>query len=491
MFFSIGLNWVRKFSWIAITMFCTASTLAAAEITILNDNPEGCMLRVTGTIAAGDTELIKETLPGNRYSGRYVGPQVVACLDSPGGSLIEGLKLADFFRTSGVSTHVESGATCLSACAIAFLGGTRLSFEDAVIPNRSRSLHATATLGFHPPQLDVPDRRFNREEVTKAFQVAIRASALLFDSLDKLDISRQFALNFFAVPQGEFYYVDTVSRADELGVDLTGLSTLPQKISDVQLVSLCLMTYSGMSESAINDPDGGAEYLGAAIYSISLLGGREKRQVYLVAYSAEGDTYWKGCVVKYNPIRSGKFVNWITVESTSNSIFVPGIQRNLVPISRAKVEEHIRTDRLTLRRTLHPSMLLEPETPLSAISSGVLETPVRNPSFMPAYCTPTAASYRIGSVQNFSNMRASPGFGSDVLAEVPLNAQVFAVSPGVSGTRILSDQCKAACDHKSRGRIWEEDLMEIGRCLRENQIWWNVRTRSGQNGWMSTKFLFN
>lgn len=59
-------------------------------------------------------------------------PEVaVVFLDSPGGELAAGIALGKLFRTKGIATIVNGGvfewqrAQCTSACALAFLGGTR------------------------------------------------------------------------------------------------------------------------------------------------------------------------------------------------------------------------------------------------------------------------------------------------------------------------------------------------------------------------------
>jgi hypothetical protein len=73
---------------------------------------------------------------------------------SPGGSLMAGLFLGDEIRERGMNTLIESGSTCSSACAYAFMGGV------------VRTIEPNATYGLHRPYLD-PDL-FKEGEQTPA-----------------------------------------------------------------------------------------------------------------------------------------------------------------------------------------------------------------------------------------------------------------------------------------------------------------------------------
>jgi hypothetical protein len=61
----------------------------------------------------------------------------VAVLDSPGGVIYEGARLAQEFRRRGLTTYVPDGAACLSVCTLAFQGGAR------------RVSHPGAVFGYH------------------------------------------------------------------------------------------------------------------------------------------------------------------------------------------------------------------------------------------------------------------------------------------------------------------------------------------------------
>jgi hypothetical protein len=186
---------------------------------------------LSGQIVDGDTDRLRAIVPPGQTAFDRAVIHTRLCLDSPGGSFPEGLDLAAYLGETGISTHVAAQDSCLSACALAFLGGTQLGAEDGLTRNRSRSMHVTATLGFHAPQLNVPAGQFSETVVGQAFDVAIRASAEIFGSLEDPRINRGFALSVFDVAGQDFYFVDTPERARELGVTLTGTGPLPERIA--------------------------------------------------------------------------------------------------------------------------------------------------------------------------------------------------------------------------------------------------------------------
>jgi hypothetical protein len=84
-------------------------------------SPEGKVVVVlTGEIAPEDTVQLKQIIKTANDSGRIVS---AIRLNSPGGSLLEGAKLADAIRFAKMASVVPKGSTCASACFIAFAAG--------------------------------------------------------------------------------------------------------------------------------------------------------------------------------------------------------------------------------------------------------------------------------------------------------------------------------------------------------------------------------
>jgi len=102
-------------------------------------------VEATGEIELGDTSRLAAQIAAIRTDG--IGrPNFGLILNSPGGSLVEGLRLGQFLREKAIYALVRRGDVCYSACAIAFLGGTQAAEIDSGI---GRYLEVGAKLGFH------------------------------------------------------------------------------------------------------------------------------------------------------------------------------------------------------------------------------------------------------------------------------------------------------------------------------------------------------
>jgi hypothetical protein len=87
---------------------------------------------LNGELAQGDASRLRDIIKGSTSSGKPVSG---IRLNSPGGSLLEGARMAALIHNAKVATVVPSGATCASACFIAFAAGNQ------------KFVSATATVG--------------------------------------------------------------------------------------------------------------------------------------------------------------------------------------------------------------------------------------------------------------------------------------------------------------------------------------------------------
>jgi hypothetical protein len=119
------------------------------DVTPNRANPSGTLIRLNGDFTDNTIQAVK-TAAGpiaRDYDGIVVGSYVLS-LNSDGNSYKGALKLAQWVRDYHVSTLIEKGAKCFSACAFVFMAGNR-SQEDQYIP--SRIMEVGAQLGFHAP----------------------------------------------------------------------------------------------------------------------------------------------------------------------------------------------------------------------------------------------------------------------------------------------------------------------------------------------------
>lgn len=458
----------------------------AAEFRILDDHPEGCNIALTGQIAAGDTDRLRRLTasPDDPSQTRFLYGGITLCLDSPGGSYLEGLALAQHLAYAGIASHVPARATCLSACALAFLGGSRLGLEDGIIRTVDRSLHSTARLGFHAPQLDLPPGQFNETEVKKAFGVAIRSSALLFSRLDALKIDQAFALAFFDVPDGTFLEIDTPARVLALGADVTGITDLPTRIAPERAAQICAQVFETFDPQTYTDPDQYTSIVRTAHQDLPPQRAGQQRHAYLFATTAEGTMMWDACELTWTPPGAASGAQ---LRATHHALhdFNTYDYGNDTPPTQAELLARI--TRAPLRSALlDPALSAPAGTRLASLATAPPHLRSDKPA---ASCAPVHYSYRVVGVQNFSNLRAAPGFDAQVLAEVPKDARVTPLSHDFKATAIQTGPCRTACQPSQAGRLHPGDNWSIAACRGSNDVWWQVRTTTGTTGWMSSKYL--
>lgn len=222
--------------------------LPAAEIAVVEartlsfDEIErgACSLRLTGPIAAGDAERLRATLE-QVFPLEHDELNPALCLDSPGGSLDEGVRIAEVLAAHFTATVVPEGAECLSACAVAFMGGTFGWYEYIF---NMRLIHPGARLGFHAPALEIPEGAYDAATVTRAFDVAVDAIARITEDLDNTYLTsniNRFPRSLLAqmlVHRGEDYLtVDTIEKA--AAWDIWVITARRPEITNETLVRIC------------------------------------------------------------------------------------------------------------------------------------------------------------------------------------------------------------------------------------------------------------
>ena len=205
--------------------------LRAADISINLTQAEkdmGCFSVLRGVISAGDVERVEDFLGQSRpsqYPQDGFGYRI--CLDSPGGSLLEAVRLVDVIFGHG--TAVASDGVCESACAILFMSGSfMIPGIEGFTPDRL--MHPQASIGFHAPALVVPDGLYNETTVKEAYDNALQTIALISElwaaaepllrNAPSLDLNQALFDVFLTTPSESFAYVETVSDAVLFDINL-------------------------------------------------------------------------------------------------------------------------------------------------------------------------------------------------------------------------------------------------------------------------------
>ncbi len=154
---------------------CSAAPTAEA----MTFKTVGDVVFAEGRIEAGDADRLSAYARPVQKEDR--NSDFTVDLSSPGGSLSEGLKLGNLFRERKFSTRVRAGQSCLSACAIAFLGGT---IEGVTKDGVWRTMEPGARLGFHGYSAS-SDRVGSTNET---LEEARAVNALIFDYAGRMGI---------------------------------------------------------------------------------------------------------------------------------------------------------------------------------------------------------------------------------------------------------------------------------------------------------------
>jgi hypothetical protein len=108
---------------------CSAS---AAELTTMLSKENRTIVIVNGELAPDDASRFKDLLKTSAAAGK---PVSAVRLNSTGGSLVGGVRLAAVIHGTKIATVIAAGATCAGACFIPFIAGNQ------------KFVSATATVG--------------------------------------------------------------------------------------------------------------------------------------------------------------------------------------------------------------------------------------------------------------------------------------------------------------------------------------------------------
>ncbi len=208
----------------------------AADIVFKKADPAdrgSATLRLSGPIKPGDAEAMKRILVriAARPASSRSGPLATVELSSLGGDLYEGLKLGTLFRDHDVATVVRRSDICLSACALAFLGGT--SSHEGPERSADHRLEIGARLGFHTFYLNAGATEGSRHQ---GFSEARGATAALVHYAADLGIEPKFVAAMMSKPPEELTYVNTTEDFLALKICPIGLERPPASLEEQALI---------------------------------------------------------------------------------------------------------------------------------------------------------------------------------------------------------------------------------------------------------------
>ncbi len=129
------------------------------------DEDASCMfnLRLYGRITPETVTKVQKAL-----AHRLPGQRVVVSLASQGGDIDAAMRLGRMFREARAHTEVRQGATCISACALAYAGGiVRHAFDE------DSGGQKTSKIGIHRPALAAVPQQTDMNALKHAMDEAV------------------------------------------------------------------------------------------------------------------------------------------------------------------------------------------------------------------------------------------------------------------------------------------------------------------------------
>src|SRR5216683_2167972 len=114
------LRGVIAFAFVAAAVGCLSAS--AANLTTAVSKENKTIVVLDGEVAEGDANRLKDIIKSSVDSGRIVSGMR---FNSSGGSLLESVRLAGLIQNAKIATVIANGATCASACFIAFAAGSQ------------------------------------------------------------------------------------------------------------------------------------------------------------------------------------------------------------------------------------------------------------------------------------------------------------------------------------------------------------------------------
>lgn len=235
--------------FVALSPLSGVSEVQGATITSSAPPPAGSdskaarTLRLSGPIETGDADKLRKVLAGLPISdvGRADAPLTVIELSSLGGSLSEGFEIGKLLRKANVIAVVRKSDICLSACALALLGGN-MHHLPAAAANEC-NVEFGGKVAFHNFWLNQNGLR----AVTSGDPVASRiegfndargGAASFAQYVSDMGLPASFVGKVMGKPPEEFQYIETVEEFLYFRLCLLGLGR-PKIELGAQAANVC------------------------------------------------------------------------------------------------------------------------------------------------------------------------------------------------------------------------------------------------------------
>lgn len=232
-----------------VLLFVLFSNSSAFSADFSESDSDICKIRLDGEIIEGDFQrfisMASVHFQGAENSESTANDTI--CLNSPGGSVSEGIRLAAAFQKLGVGTRIAERDGCYSICAIMFMMGQAQGSEVKFV---NRQMHISAQLGFHRPYMLLESPKLVSARVLPvAYNVAL-------ENLTEIMILATSRSPWSNIPMikpdlvqlmlqhigDDLFLIDTVEKAGRFDIEVFGYE-VPATVTEDQLFYACENTF--------------------------------------------------------------------------------------------------------------------------------------------------------------------------------------------------------------------------------------------------------
>ena len=228
------------------TVPATAGTLTVESTSIPGLTSKSAIvthvLRFTGLIEVPDADKLRAELSKIRArTPPGDGPMATIEFSSKGGDLLEGIKIGYLLREFDVASLVRQEDLCLSACALAFLGGTQSRQPPAPVPNRRIAIGGK--VGFHNFTINVghiqaETRNDAAAGISRSFNLARAGAAQMMRFVTDMGVEPAFIAELIGLAPEAWQYIDTAGEFLVTGSCPIGNLPSPGRL-EAQAVNVC------------------------------------------------------------------------------------------------------------------------------------------------------------------------------------------------------------------------------------------------------------
>jgi hypothetical protein len=513
------MRWNLLLSLLLLVKLSTHAFEAGAATITVGYNPDtGCNIHLQGDITAGDAERLFSALD-EALSTRDEMPSVfsrIVCLDSPGGSLIEAIQIAEeIWFNSRALTYIPADAVCHSACALIFMSGSYMAGVGQGILVYSRSMHPDASLAFHRPSIRLPTRNMQVEELSEIFDLGIETMRRL-GYLTGRSMRRERFLNpyllesIYSTDSTELFFVDSVERAflSHIGISETAdfdesiyRSFTLENTSRPDLLAICnqVMLRHAMGAGWLtsdvvqfilrNGVGGRVDLPGVSLPDWQYFPGTSEREFIermIITFERNRPNILAGLEIFYEYFFPPEINGYACAIHASRRVaYIISYDPRYFPYEELRSED---LENLQIVVVPLPGWLRASN---DGSLTGLVRTLFDGPNVY-LNCWLTSPTARVTNVTEYANLRRTPDFSAQVIREVPLGEPVRATRADnitVIGQERDRQSCISACQAFGRNAEDRAARDRAQQCIQDNMIWHEVTDATGNRGWVSRKFL--